>query len=125
MCGMFCYNSAAFSVYKVAYGGVSVLADGGLISWCTITHSYLGEVLVTVNMSPSYLGDVLVTVNMSPSYLGEVLVTVDMLSLVRILQLMLFYILPEGVNNLRSGLGVNAEKTRQTGVQFEFLWLVI
>lgn len=56
-------------------------------------------------------------------YLLQVFVTVDELSLMRVLEFMGLDILPQGLDDDRSGLGVDAQHTGQSGVQLELRWL--
>lgn len=52
-------------------------------------------------------------------YLLQVFVTVDELSLMRVLEFMGLDILPQGLDDDWSGLGVDAQHTGQSGVQLE------
>lgn len=54
-----------------------------------------------------------------PTYLLEVLVAVDVLLVVRVLQLVGFDVLPEGLDDAGAGLGVNAQQASQAGVQLK------
>lgn len=53
------------------------------------------------------------------TYLLEVLVTVDVLLVVRVLQLVGFDVLPQGLDDAGAGLSVNAQEASQAGVQLE------
>lgn len=53
------------------------------------------------------------------AYLLEVLVTVDVLLVVRVLQLVGFDVLPQGLDDAGAGLSVNAQEASQAGVQLE------
>lgn len=56
---------------------------------------------------------------MMHTYLLEVLVTVDVLLVVRVLQLVGFDVLPQGLDDAGAGLSVNAQEASQAGVQLE------
>lgn len=57
-------------------------------------------------------------------HLLQVFVTVDELPLMWVLEFVGLHILPQGLNDDRSGLGVNTQHTGQSGVQLELrrLW---
>lgn len=57
--------------------------------------------------------------NFTCPYLLQVFVTVDELSLMRVLEFMGLDILPQGLDDDRSGLGVDTQHTGQSGVQLE------
>lgn len=57
--------------------------------------------------------------NFTCPYLLQVFVTVDELPLMRVLEFMGLDILPQGLDDDRSGLGVDAQHTGQSGVQLE------
>lgn len=54
-----------------------------------------------------------------PPYLLEVLVTVDVLLVVRVLQLVGFNVLPEGLDDAGARLRVDAQQASQAGVQLK------
>ena len=60
-----------------------------------------------------------------PCYLLQVLVTVDVLSLVLVLKFVCLDILPQGIDDNRACLGVDAEKTGEPWVEFELHGLVV
>lgn len=54
-----------------------------------------------------------------PTHLLQVFVTVDELALMRVLEFVSLDILPQGLDDDRSGLGVDTQHTSQPGVQLE------
>jgi len=53
------------------------------------------------------------------THLLKIFVTIDELALVRVLEFVGLDILPQGLNDDRSGLGVDTQHTGQSGVQLE------
>lgn len=58
------------------------------------------------------------------THLLQVLVTVDKLALMRVLEFMGLDVLPQSLDDDRSGLGVDAQHAGQSGVQLELRGLV-
>ena len=57
------------------------------------------------------------------THLLQVFVTVDELALMGVLELVGLDVLPQSLNDDRSGLGVDTQHTSQPGVQLELRWL--
>lgn len=60
-----------------------------------------------------------VTKGLRSTHLLQVFVTVDELALMRVLKFVGLDVLPQGLNDDRSGLGVDTQHTSQPGVQLE------
>lgn len=60
-----------------------------------------------------------VTLQKDSTNLLQVFVTVDELALVRVLEFVGLDVLPQGLNDDRSGLGVDTQHTSQPGIQLE------